>query len=114
MESLLKSLHLPKLTEEENEILASLISKEEIYSDISRLKANISPGADGFGSEWFKKLKEVLTPFNWVLTKGETPASWKEAIISVIPKGNKDKLDCANYRPISVHNLDYFYLLHLS
>ena len=112
MESLLKSLNLPELTEEENKLLASQITKEEVHSAITRLKANKSPGADGFSSEWYKNLKEVLTPillktFNWVLSKGETPASWKEAIISVIPKGNKDKLDCANYRPISVLNLDY-------
>lgn len=112
METLLKSLNVPKLTEAENKALTSQITKEEIYSAIARLKANKSPGADGFSSEWYKTLKEALTPillktFNWVLATGETPASWKEAIISVIPKGSKDKLDCANYRPISVLNLDY-------
>lgn len=105
METLLKSLNLPTLTEDQNKALISQITKEEIYSAIARLKANKSPGTDGFTSEWYKSLKEALTPillrtFNWVLTKGETPASWNEAIISVIPKGGKDKLDCANYRPI--------------
>ena len=112
METLFKSLNLPKLTEAENKALASQITKEEIHSAIARLKANKSPGTDGFSSEWYKSLREVLTPillktFNWVLTKGETPASWREAVISVIPKGDKDKLDCANYRPICVLNLDY-------
>lgn len=73
-----------------NKILASQISKEEISSELIN--------TDGFSSEWHEKLKEDLTPillktFNWVLTKGKTPASWKEAIILVVPKGNKDKLD---------------------
>ena len=112
MHGLLNSLQLPTLTDDQNKSLTSLISEEEIYEAITRLKANKSPGSDGFTSEWYKALKEVLTPvlkkaFNWVLKKNEIPISWNEAIISVIPKGGKDKLDCGNYRPISVLNLDY-------
>ena len=72
------------------------MTKEEIHLAIARLKACKSPGTDGFSLEWYKSLKEDLTPillktFIWVLTNGETPASWKEAIISVISKGGKDK-----------------------
>ena len=112
MHTLLNSLNLPTLTAGQNRSLKASISQEEILSAIARLKANKSPGTDGFTSEWYKALKEVLTPFlqktfNWVLTKNEIPISWNEAFISVIPKGDKDRMDCGNYRPISVLNLDY-------
>lgn len=43
---------------------------------------------------------------NWAQKKAQT-SSWKEAIISAIPKENKDKLECGSYRPISVLNIDY-------
>lgn len=69
-------------------------------------------GSDGFGPEWYKIMESCLTPnllktFNWVLQEKKVPLSWNDAIISIIPKEGKDKIECRNYRPISVLNIDY-------
>lgn len=48
----------------------------------------------------------LVKTFNWVLGKKTRPPSWNEAIISIIPKENKDKLECGNYIiPVSVLNI---------
>lgn len=101
------------MTEEQNKELGSEITALEIQSAIKILKNNESPGSDGFTSEWYKALKETLTPlllttFNWALKQAQTPPSWKE--VSLIPKEGKDRLDCASYRPISILNVDYIHL----
>uniref|UniRef100_A0A3B1J8B1 Reverse transcriptase domain-containing protein n=1 Tax=Astyanax mexicanus TaxID=7994 RepID=A0A3B1J8B1_ASTMX len=112
IEIFLKSHDLPTLTDEQNNDLKSRITKEELEAAITRLKANKSPGTDGFPNEWYKVFRAELVPyllevFNSALIERKMPPSWKEAIISVIPKEGKDALDCGSYRPISVLNVDY-------
>uniref|UniRef100_A0A669BP42 Reverse transcriptase domain-containing protein n=1 Tax=Oreochromis niloticus TaxID=8128 RepID=A0A669BP42_ORENI len=112
MISFLDSLCLPKLNENQNITLIKDISEIEIKKAISKLKPNKSPGPDGFPSDWYKEMKELLIPlmrtsFNYILKTGVIPPSWNEASISLIAKEGKDRLDCGNYRPISVLNQDY-------
>lgn len=108
----LESLNLTKLSSNHNSGLMTEITEEELNEAISRMKANKSPGPDGFPSEWYKTFRSELVPsllltLNTALKEGKIPPSWKEATITVIPKEGKDRLECGSYRPISVLNTDY-------
>lgn len=112
IDAFLAQINLPQITDEQNGKLISKITKEEIQSAIRRMKGGKSPGTDGFPTEWYKAMQDQLIPtllktFNWVLENKNIPPSWREAMISVIPKEGKDKLDCGNYRPVSLLNNDY-------
>lgn len=103
---------MPNLTKQQKEELIKDISELEIRKAISRLKSNKSPGSDGYTAEWYKELKFELIPIllptlNWVLKNKQIPPSWKEAIVTAIPKEGRDRMECASYRPISVLNIDY-------
>ena len=89
--SFLTSLDLPSVGTEQNKIITQEITDDEIKKAISRLKGNKMPGADGYPPEWYKTLRETITPmlkdrFNYVLAGGKTPLSWRQAVISLIPK----------------------------
>lgn len=63
-------------------------------------------------------MKHLLAPklkdtFNYVLETGETPPSWREAVISLISKEGKDNCECGSYWPISVLNQDYKIFTHI-
>lgn len=108
----LSSLDLPSIGTEQNERLNQLITEEEISRTISKLKVNKMAGEDGYPAEWYRHFRKLIIPqlkncFNHILTGGEIPPSWKRAVISVIHKPGKDKIECGSYRPISVLNIDY-------
>ena len=62
MDKFLEKHNLPKLNQEEIENLSRPITSTEIETVIRNLRANKSPGPDGFTAEFYQKFREELTP----------------------------------------------------
>ena len=87
------------------------ISLEEVKRAIKHLRNNKSPGKDGIPSEIWKGGGDILEErlhrlMKIIWTEENIPVSWREGIIIPIHKKD-DKLECANYRGISLLSTAY-------
>ncbi len=90
------------MSEEQHKSLLAEITMEELKVAVARLKTGKSPGADRYPAEWYKSMVDHLAPtllkaYNWVVQKREILPSWREAIISVILKEGKERLEGGNF-----------------
>ena len=107
MDRFLGKFNLPKLNQEEIEIVNNPITITEIEAVIKNLPKTKSPGPDGFTGEFYQIFREELMPillnlFQKIAEEGTLPNSFYEATITQIPKPDKDNTKKENYRPIAL------------
>ena len=94
MDRFLEKFNLPRLNQEEIEIMNNSITSTEIEAVIKNLSKNKSPGPDSF-TELYQAFREELMPillklFQKFADEGTLPNSFYEPTITLVPKPDKD------------------------
>ena len=94
-DELLEKYNLPKLNQEEIENLNRPIASTEIETVLKNIPTNKNPGPDGFTGEFYQNFREELITillkfFQQIVEEGKLRNSFYKAIITLIPKPDKD------------------------
>lgn len=97
------------LSTEETATLLRPLSEEELGKALDQCAMNSAPGKDGLPFEFWKNLKEIVTPpfteYCNRLADAEAPSEWPSLLGTLLfKKGDRKKLN--NYRMLSVMNTD--------
>jgi Reverse transcriptase (RNA-dependent DNA polymerase) len=112
LETLFSDQPVIRLSQSEKDSLEGLLTYSEMLLSLKKMSNYSSPGSSGFTAAFYKVFWTKIGHFlvrsiNHAFTTGELSITQKQGIITLIPKGNKDKLVLKNWRPISLLNVSY-------
>ena len=104
--------NLPKLPEQQRDILDSDITIEELEFVIKQAKLNKAPGPDGYSNEFFKTfcnelIHWIFRSYRHAITINLLSTTIKKGTITCIPKQGKDRNLLKNWRPLTMLNSTY-------
>ena len=110
--SFIEKLELPRLEDSVSSKLEGDITLKECKDILSTFSRGKSPGEDGFTWEFYNCFfdllgKDLVDSFNASYRVGELAPSQRRGVITLIPKEDSDLSSLANWRPITLLNVDY-------
>uniref|UniRef100_A0A3B3CPH8 Reverse transcriptase domain-containing protein n=1 Tax=Oryzias melastigma TaxID=30732 RepID=A0A3B3CPH8_ORYME len=107
-----RDLPITTLSSNDALMLDAPLHNQEIAEAIRALNPHKSPGLDGLPSEFYVTFAEKLVPLMTTMfidsrAQGSLPDSLNQACITLLPKKDKNLIECGSYRPISLLNCDY-------
>ena len=94
MDRFLEKFNLPRLNQEEVEIMNNPITSTEIEAVTKNLPKNKSPGPDAFTGEFYQTFREELMPkllklFQKIAEEGTLSSSFYEITVTLITKSGR-------------------------
>uniref|UniRef100_A0A8C4RFB7 Reverse transcriptase domain-containing protein n=1 Tax=Erpetoichthys calabaricus TaxID=27687 RepID=A0A8C4RFB7_ERPCA len=107
----LDTLQIPQIDTFIVEELYTPLALSELLDVIKSLQSGKAAGPDGYPGKFYKKFSTQLAPlllatFTEDRDNQILPQTFRQALITIFPKQNKELLQCASYRPISLLNND--------
>ena len=101
-----------KLQDQQRNELEGEITLVECKVVLRTLSSGKSPGEDGFTWEFYNCFfdllgQDLVNCFNEAYVKGEMSILQQRGVISLLPKEDSNLLKHANWRPITLLNVDY-------
>ena len=102
----------PVLSDFHQSMLSEEISQKEMLEALQSMPLGKAPGLDGFPVEFYKTFSDCLIPLLHsaiieMFAQGSLIMSFTQGVIHLIPKPRKNVCLLANWRPITLLDVDY-------